>query len=286
MLYDSNSEHLASAPDRIRAAMTSQHANQPDKYKLGVDERMALISVTNSLAECLQDASHVQECVFDDLALKQALFAQIDELIGDDNRRAAICSSTSIHLPSKVFANVTKHKDQCLVAHPVNPPMHVRLVELIPHSTTREEVLIQTRLFMDQCGQKPVVLRKEVSGFALNRLQYAVFQEAFRLIHEGVMTPDDVDTVVSDGLGPRYAFMGPWMTAHLNAIGMADYFERYRDGIYNVGKDCQPLLKLEGEAAQQIVDSMMHQVPVDKLNEKREWRDKCLVELAKLKDSL
>jgi L-gulonate 3-dehydrogenase len=139
---------------------------------------------------------------------------------------------------------------------------------------------------MKQVGQKPVVLRKEVSGFALNRLQYAVFQEAFRLVHDGVMTPDDVDTVVSDGLGPRYAFMGPWMTAHLNAAGLGDYLARYSDGIYNVSKDCQPLLRIQGEAAQLIADAMTHEVPIDKLTEKRAWRDTCLVELAKIKDQL
>lgn len=246
---------------------------------------MGLISTTDSLEECLKDAIHIQECVFDNLALKQDLFQQVDKLLCD-NSAVAICSSTSIHLPSLVFSKVTKHKDQCLVAHPINPPLHVRLVELVPCAETREDIVKRTRETMKEVGQKPVVLQKEVSGFALNRLQYAVFQEAFRLVHDGVMTPDDVDTVVSDGLGPRYAFMGPWMTAHLNAAGLGDYFARYSDGIYNVSKDCQPLLRIQGEAAQLIADAMNHEVPIDNLADKRAWRDGCLVELAKIKDRL
>lgn len=284
-LYDINKECLAKAPGAIRNELTELCEKELARGHLSLEERMALISTTESLEVCLKDVVHVQECVFDNLLLKQDLFEKVDQLLGE-NQDASICSSTSIHLPSLVFSKVKKHKDQCLVAHPINPPLHVRLVELVPCAETREDILIRTRLTMDEVGQKPVVLRKEVSGFALNRLQYAVFQEAFRLVHDGVMTADDVDTVVSDGLGPRYAFMGPWMTAHLNAAGLGDYFERYVEGIYDVGLDCQPLLRIEGEAAQQIVDTMIHEVPVEKLNDKRAWRDRCLIELAKIKDKL
>lgn len=250
---------------------------------------MALISTADSLAECLRGATHVQESVFDNLELKQNLWQQIDALIeADNNQEVALCSSTSIHLPSLVFSKVTtKHQAQCLVVHPVNPPLHVPLVELIViPGVTREQILARTRLFMTEIGMKPVVLRKEVSGFALNRFQYAVFQVAFRLVHDGVMTPEDVDTVISDGLGPRYAFMGAWMTAHVNAHGMRDYYDRYTEGIHRVSMDCLPLLRLEGPAAESIADAMFEKVPAEKLDEKRAWRDQCLMELAQVKRRL
>lgn len=284
-MYDNNQECLAKAKDLIEAELKGLVEKNLARGSLSLEDRLALISTTTSLEECLKDVIHVQENVFDDVELKQNVFEQIDSLMGD-NMDAAICSSTSVHLPSKIFSKVTKHLGQCLVAHPINPPLHVRLVELLPHPKTRQEILVKTRLVMNEIGQKPVVLQKEVSGFALNRLQYAVIQEAFRLVHDGVMTPDDVDTVVTDGLGPRYAFIGAWMTCHLNAVGMEDYIKRYGKGIYNVSKDCQPLLPLEGEAAQQIIDSMNHIVPVDKLAEKRVWRDRCLIELAQIKDKI
>lgn len=297
-LYDTNQQCLRNVKSKIQRELLELNKQGLTRGNSGltVDQQMALISTAESLEECLQEAIHVQESVFDDLELKQNLFGQIDELVGRDNGAAAssaaqavaLCSSTSIHLPSLVFAKVTKHKSHCLVAHPVNPPLHVPLVELIPvPGVTRDDILARTRALMDEIGQKPVVLRKEVSGFALNRLQYAVFQVAFRLVHEGVMTPGDVDTVVSEGLGPRYAFMGPWMTAHLNAHGMRDYYDRYTEGIYRVSRDClTPLLKLEGPAAETIAESMFEQVPVDRLDEKRAWRDKCLIELAQVKKRL
>ncbi|CAA3006423.1 lambda-crystallin homolog [Olea europaea subsp. europaea] len=284
-LYDTNEESTRAAPELIRQELVRLFENDQARGTLSLEERMALVGTFESLGEALERVVHVQECVYDELSLKQEVFEQIDEWLGDQPM-TSICSSTSIHLPSLVFSRVKTHRDQCLVAHPINPLNLIRLVELVPCKETRLEILLRTRITMDEIGQKPVVLRKEVSGFAINRLKYALFQEAFRLVHDGVMTPDDVDTVVSDGLGPRYAFMGPWMTAHLNATGMGEYLMRYSEGIYNVSKDCQPLLRIQGEAAQQIVDSMAHVVPLDKLDTKRAWRDKCLGELAKSKEKL
>ena len=77
---------------------------------------------------------------------------------------------------------------------------------------------------MEEIGQKPVTLKKEVPGFSLNRIQYAILDECYRQIANDVISVEDVDTVMSDGLGMRYAFMGPWETAHLNAKGNHIYF--------------------------------------------------------------
>lgn len=72
---------------------------------------------------------------------------------------------------------------------------------------------------MAEAGQKPVVLSREIEGFALNRIQYAILSECWRLIDAGILSVKDIDSVMSDGLGPRYAFLGPMETAHLNAEG-------------------------------------------------------------------
>ena len=72
---------------------------------------------------------------------------------------------------------------------------------------------------MEELGQKPVSLSRELPGFALNRIQYAILNECWHLVKEGVLNVADIDTVMTDGLGPRYAFLGPLETAHLNAEG-------------------------------------------------------------------
>lgn len=75
---------------------------------------------------------------------------------------------------------------------------------------------------MTEVGQKPVVLSREIEGFALNRIQYAILNESWRLIADGILSVEDIDSVMSDGLGMRYAFLGPMETAHLNAEGNED----------------------------------------------------------------
>ncbi|VDK77209.1 unnamed protein product, partial [Cylicostephanus goldi] len=96
--------------------------------------------------------------------------------------------------------------------------------------------------------REPIKLNREVLGFAVNRLQYALLAEAWRLVGEDILSPEDVDKVMSAGLGPRYAIHGPLQTVHLNANatvlsvtpslpGIRDYFVRYGDGIRRVMAD-------------------------------------------------
>lgn len=157
----------------------------------------------------------LQECVFEQIDLKKDVFKQLDEIASND---VVLASSTSCFLPS-LFSEGLKHKSQVVVAHPVNPPYYVPAVEIVPAPWTDPKVVERTRAIMIEIGQKPVTLKKEVPGFSLNRIQYAILDECWRQIADGVISVEDVDTVMSDGLGMRYAFMGPWETAHLNAKG-------------------------------------------------------------------
>lgn len=84
-----------------------------------------------------------------------------------------------------------------------------------------------TRTIQERIGQSPVVLNKEVAGFALNRVQYAILNECWNLVEDGVLSVRDVDSVMSDGLGMRYAFLGPLETAHLNAQGIKKPLQKY-----------------------------------------------------------
>lgn len=285
-LYDANADYLARAKGLIESELSELCLVKLARGALSIEQRLELIYTKSNLEECVQGASHIQECIGDHLDQKQALYEQLDSLTLLSGGQVPICSSTSKFLPTLLFAKMVNLKSQCLIAHPSNPLLHIRLVELVPMPDTSEEILIKVRLTMDELEQKPVVLRKEIRGLASDRLQFAVFQEAFRLVHDEIMTPDDVDTVVADGIGPRFAFMGPWMTAHLNDEGLAEYLRKHNKDIYNVNLDCRPLWRLDGEAAQQIVDTMLHLAPIDKINERRAWRDKCIIELARMKEQL
>lgn len=167
----------------------------------------------------------------------------------------------------------------------VNPPYYVPLVELVPHPETAPATMDRTYALMRRIGQSPVRLLKEIDGFVLNRLQYAIISEAWRLVEEGIVSPNDLDLVMSDGLGMRYAFIGPLETMHLNAEGMVSYCGRYSDGMKRVLKTFGPVPEFSGATVEKVNQDMCMKVPDDPehLAARRQWRDDCLMKLAKLK---
>jgi L-gulonate 3-dehydrogenase len=278
-LYDVVPENVDSALSIIKTELESLEKEGLLRGTFTASQQHALITKASSLEECLKDSLHCQECVFEKLDLKKEVFFHLDK-VADDN--VVLCSSTSCFLPS-LFSEGMKHRSQVVVGHPVNPPYYVPLVEIVPAPWTAPEIVTRTRAIMTEIGQMPVTLKKEVPGFSLNRIQYAILNESWNQIADGVLSVEDVDAVMSHGLGMRYAFMGPYETAHLNATGMKEYFEKYARGIYEVSKDFKPIPKMEGPVAQEIIDYWHTKIPIDKLPERRIWRDQRLTALAQLK---
>lgn len=192
----------------------------------------------------------------------------------------------SINVLYNIFLNAFLLPSQAVVSHPVNPPYYVPLVEIVPAPWTKPEVVQTTRAIMDEIGQKPVTLSREIEGFALNRIQYAILNETWRLVEAGILNVKDIDSVMSDGLGMRYAFLGPLETAHLNAEGMTNYFERYSKTIYAVSETMGPTPKMEGPVAVEMAKQLEQMVPLDKLAERRTYRDNCLTHLSILKNKI
>lgn len=182
------------------------------------------ISVAADLAEALKGAALVQENGPETIGAKQALFAEMDRLAPAG---AILASSTSFITASR-FSEKLKGRARCLVAHPVNPPHLVPIVELAPAPWTDPKVVAKAKRLYEKAGQVPITLRTEKPGFVLNRLQAVLLAEAFRLVGEGVASAEDVDKTIRDGLGLRWSFMGPFETIELNAPGgIPDYCARY-----------------------------------------------------------
>ncbi|XP_065451310.1 lambda-crystallin homolog isoform X1 [Chrysemys picta bellii] len=283
-LYDIVQQQITSALEYISKEMKELEKSGMLKGTLNAEKQFSLISGCTDLKTAVDGAMFIQECTPEKLELKKKIFGQLDLIVSND---VILSSSTSTLLPTKLFTGL-KHVKQCIVAHPVNPPYYVPLVELVPHPETEPSTVDKTHALMKKIGQSPVKLTKEIDGFVLNRLQYAVISEAWRLVGEGVISPADLDLVMSDGLGMRYAFIGPLETMHLNAEGMTNYCERYREGMIHVLKTFGPVPDFSGEIEQQISQAMSEKTPADPehLNARRAWRDECLMGLAKLKKQM
>uniref|UniRef100_A0A8R1II00 3HCDH domain-containing protein n=1 Tax=Caenorhabditis japonica TaxID=281687 RepID=A0A8R1II00_CAEJA len=128
---------------------------------------------------------------------------------------------------------------------------------------------------------------EQVLGFAVNRLQFALLAETWRLVADDVIGVADVDAVMSAGLGPRYAFNGPCETVHLNAFGVRDYFRRYAQGVTTVLNDMGGVPDFSDESVIQKFESELEpKMSTAKITEHQAEREAKLVEIAKLKKNL
>jgi 3-hydroxyacyl-CoA dehydrogenase len=195
------------------------------------DAVQARITVAPSLAEAVAGVAWVQENGPERVEAKCDLFAELDQLAPAD---AILASSTST-IPASRFSDRIPGRCRILVAHPVNPPYLVPVVEVCPAPWTDPAVVERARAFMANCGMVPAMLAREIDGFVLNRLQAALLGEAFRLVEDGIASIEDIDATIRDGLGLRWAFMGPFETIDLNAPGgLADYCSRYGAALGNL----------------------------------------------------
>jgi L-gulonate 3-dehydrogenase len=267
-------------PQAVQTALDFIADRLPELRQAGLladppDTVLARIRPMTSLWESVRDVVHVQENGPERVDVKQALFAELDRAARPDT---VLASSTS-GIPASAFTEGLKGRARCLVAHPVNPPYLVPLVEVCPAPWTDPAVVERTRELMTQAGQVPATVKKEKDGFALNRLQGALLAEAFRLLAEDAISPGDLDALVKHGLGLRWSFMGPLETIDLNAPGgLADYCNRYGPLYAKMQQQATPL---EWDAA--LVDRLQAarraELPVNMQPVRQEWRDRRLMAL-------
>jgi len=232
-----------------------------------------------SLAQALDGAAYVQESVPEDRALKHRVFAEMDRLAAPETILASSCSA----IPGSQFLDLPG-RARCLIAHPVSPPYLVPLVELVPTPWTAPGTVEATLSLMEEVGQTPIVVHKEINGFVLNRLQAAVINEAMHLIDDGVVAPDDLDKTMRDGLGLRWAFMGPFETMDLNSDrGFEGYTGQYGASYQTMGAGLQVARPWSGEALARINQDRRARVPAERIAERQAWRDRRLMALLRHK---
>lgn len=198
VLYDPNESALRAAGQRMQL---------PEKTE-------APLTYTSDLYEAVRDADLILEAAPEQLELKRALYAQIAPAIKPD---AIVASNTSTY-PLAALTSGIDFADRFIIAHFFNPAHLIPLVELVRSETTRPGIVEAATELLDSCGKVPVLLRKDIPGFIANRLQAALFREACHLLEQGIADAEQIDTVVREGLGLRWAVSGPFETADLGGL--------------------------------------------------------------------
>jgi L-gulonate 3-dehydrogenase len=234
------------------------------------------INVADSLEQALDGTDWVQESAPEDLETKRNLWKILDQLAGP---RAILASSTSAIVPS-AFSSDLPGAHRCMVAHPLNPPYLIRAVELVPGSKTSTETMERAKAIMEEIGQVPIVMKRELDGFVMNRLQAAILDEAFHLVGGGYCSVEDVDIGVREGLALRWSFMGPFETIDLNAPGgLRDYVLRYGAMYHRLIQSRSHPAVWDGAVLDEVEKQRREQLPEEALKQRQLWRDQCLMAL-------
>jgi L-gulonate 3-dehydrogenase len=241
------------------------------------DQLVARIKPAANLQEALDGVVHVQENTPEDVALKQKVFAELDAIAAPET---VLASSTSAILPSK-FTEHLKGRSRCLVMHPINPPYLIPAVEIVPAPWTDPVAMEKTRQLAVASGQAPIMMKRELDGFVMNRMQGALLEEAFRLVADGYASVEDVDVGIREGLALRWSFMGPFETIDLNAPGgVKDYCERYQQIYSRLFPSMQRRVDWAGEVMQTVEKERRAKLPVADLQKRHLWRDRRLMALS------
>jgi L-gulonate 3-dehydrogenase len=274
-LFDAQPGALGPAKDAVAARLRDLESfgllRNPEGIAAGV-------RTTDSLEEALDGAGHVQENAPERVEVKREVFAELDRLAGPD---ATLASSTS-GIPASAFTEGLAGRARCLVAHPINPPYLVPLVELCPAPWTDPAVVDRTFELMRAAGQSPIRLRKEIRGFVVNPMQGALIGAALKLVEGGYASAEDVDIAIRDGIGLRWSFMGPFETIDLNAPGgIADYLRRYGPLYAAIEREQEgPSPWDDGALIGQVEAERRQFLAEDRLKSRSEWRDRRLMALA------
>lgn len=275
-MWDQAPAAASGARDYIAGVLGDLAANDLLRGQ-AVDTVLGRITIVEELGVALADAVHVQENTPENLEVKRDVFSRIDALSGP---QAVIASSTSALLPSR-FTDHLEGRHRCLVVHPINPPYLIPAAEVVPAPWTSAETVERTRAFLVEAGHAPLVMKRELDGFIMNRLQGALLEEAFRLVADGYASVEDVDTGLRDGLALRWSFMGPFETIDLNAPGgVRDYVERYQAIYSNIFPQMLRRVDWAGEVMETIEAERRKRLPREELGERQVWRDRRLMALA------
>lgn len=239
------------SPDGERAVRAYVERAWPTLLDLGLaeDGRRGALSFHPTAEAAVVGAGFVQESVPERIAMKHALYAEIEPMLGTET----IVASSASGLTLTEMQGGWKNPRNFVLGHPFNPPHLIPLVEIMGNERTAAATVDAAEEFYRLVGKVTIRVNREVPGHVANRLQAALWREAIHLVKTGVASVEDVDTAVWAGPGLRWAAMGPTMLFHLGAGegGLAAFCERYTDS-FNRWWDDLGVLHLDPAVASEL----------------------------------
>ena len=241
-LFDTNATILAEAPQRIRANLT-QLAAHGVGAETEIDASIARVSLMHDLAEACAGTSVVFEAVSENMPLKQRIFAELDRICP---AHVILCSNTSVMSITEI-ASQSQGRERIVGTHWWNPPFLIPLVEIVRTVDTDDHTVEIIYDLLKRVGKKPVRVHKDVPGFVGNRLQHALWREAFAIIDQGIADAATVDEVVRNGFGLRLPVLGPVENADLVGLDLTLAIHDYI--LPHLNRDTQPSATLRAKVA-------------------------------------
>ena len=272
------------APGAEEALRKTVDAQWPAMQQIGLSpgasrERLRFAA---SPEDAVADAGFVQENGPERLDIKRDLFRLLDEAAPPD---ALLATSTSTITISEFQDACPLHPERVVLGHPFNPPHLIPLVEVGGGKQTALDAIERALNFYRAMGKHPIHLRREIAGHVANRLQAALWQEAFNLVRAGVASVADVDAAIAHGPGLRWSLLGPFMNLHLSggAGGVGALFGKpLWQATEGVWRDLGSVT-VDADLGARVVAGVSDEVGEGDLTEVIRQRDQVLVKLLKLK---
>lgn len=221
--------------------------------------------IASSLPSAVEAADIIQEQGPENIAFKQSIWPQIEKAAP---ATALFWSSTS-GIPASVQGANMQEPARLLIVHPFNPPHVMPVLEVVPPggakgSQASKPYIERTVEYWKALNRSPVILQEEVTGFVANRLSFALFREAIHLVNSGVVTAEEVDRIVEESMGPRWAVKGPFWSYHAGGgkeKGLNGFLEKIGDTVQACWDDAgTPSLQRDGSGSSAWEQSLCQQV--------------------------
>ncbi len=233
------------------------------------------LDVCDDPGQAVQAADWVQESVPENLAIKHQLYKTV---AGALHPQTPLASSTSGFKPSELAAQ-TPVAAQLLVCHPFNPVYLLPGVEVVPGTATRTEISDRVIKILPAIGMQPTLVRHEIDAHVADRLLEAVWREALWLVHDGVATTGEIDAIIRNGFGLRWAQMGLFETYRLGGGegGFRHFLEQFGPALEWPWSKLTDVPELSAELIDRIVSQSDEQAAGLTVDAQRTQRDRNLV---------